>query len=470
MEQNKNKFIEKISSRKEALPDDFWATIEPEIPIYKKKNRRPIFFTKSCLGITMLFVSTILYFAYYHFEKSSTTKLIKNDINIYQKLPLKLDTTSENINIANTTTQSNNNDQPTKSNELPNQKQEKNEVKKQSIQNNNSKNTKVYSTLNSLPKKRPEVPNKEQSKSTLETPKQSTQLLSNIDLISNATKSIIVDDESETQPGTSNSNKESITSTKIPDKKAEMQQLNSIIAKPIYSKEIAIDLLLIPFDSKIKPSITKNNAIELAYYIGKPSSSMVAKNEENDNKLLNREKSESNFYSHGITASWQQKINKNLSTNVGLSYTNIQKLFDHKLKVENEESLVYKTGTRTISTTQSLKLIDFQIGLQYKIPLSKRLSLLPIAVIGYNISLTPSGNFLDDNAAISLLEKSNIYKKTIGLNYEAGLKLSYSINKNYYSYFSTNFRQYLNNFHAETYGIETKYKGLIMGIGIGYKI
>jgi hypothetical protein len=469
MQADKNKIADLFNNQKQALPDDFWSSIEDQIPIYEEKKRKPFFLLPSCLAVSICALLVVSIFAYIYFNNKSgknqnaslnTATHIKGITKtrpeiIHSKSTKYATTVTNQIGSQSIMPKGINKLQPSIQNpkiynHSSNQTIEKNRLdKRANLESNNVRinSDKTYS-INEKQQNSKSADNQEVVENSLS---------SELNPTAESSSRSIAKSSVQQQSLTLNEKPDSISAMALLNAKYFVLQYQSIY-QPIEIKYI-----------KMNP---KSNAyhIEVGYRAGLFTASMTSKSEGPSNYITQRQETESDFISHEFNASLNKSLSKKFNTYAGLRYTNIQTLFDYSSDVEEVSLLVYKKGKRTIQSTQALNMIDVNLGIEYVQKLNRKFKIYPSAGIAYNLSMKTKGKFLNDKLLVASINDSEFYKKSAGFNLESSLKLGYKINPKLQSFLSVSYRHYLSSFSHTVSPIDINYNGIMFGLGLKHSL
>lgn len=467
MQANKNKIADLFNNQKEALPDDFWSSIKDQIPIYEQKKRKPFFLLPSCLAVVVCAVILASTFAYCYFNNKSikNQNASSNPVTLIKEIP---NTRLENNDETNYFTKNTNQiaaqsimpkhiDKSQVSNQKPksyihssNQTVDKNRLdKRANFEGNNVaiKNDEKYKI-------------NEQQQNSKSADKQEVvenSLSSELNPTSEGNASSILNSSALLQSVSQNLKQDSIYCIAMLKAKYFTLQYESIY-RPIEMKYIKMD--------------PKTNAyhIEVGYRAGLFTASMTSKGEGPSNYIRQRQETESDFISHEISVSLNRNLIKKINAYAGLRYTNVQTLFDYSTNVEEVSLLEYKKGIRRVQSTQSLKMLDINFGLEYAHRLNHKFTIYPSAGLAYNLSMQTRGKFLNEKLEFASLNENGFYKKSVGFNIESTLKFGYAINPKLQSFLSVSYHHYLSSFSNNDTTIDIHYNALLFGIGLKQRL
>lgn len=423
-----------LDGRNEALPEGFWESVKPHIPVYKRK-RRVLFI----LWFGFILLGLLIYGVGVNFHNYSSDKIEKNITQSSKQKPLSEKNQNlnfspfDNVNESNIihqipTTNDEQNIPTLKSNSFFNNKNK-------TVNSTYDKNNKYTGNINKLSNSENSIYTKS-SKSDYDVNHQYDVSLKEKELVENHALKLKVEIEPIHPIKFNFENKH--------DFKLELQKINLIKSERKYiSAHFGYNLLLL---------FREMNSINI------------------DNPTFhNRQKYERDYISHEFFGDIIYRIHDRWSIGGGLRYSRIQELFDYNYQTVEGHALQAITKTRIIDHTNTIDLVDIYGRVEYHFTLSN-FRFLVSNNIAYNINLNAKGFFLKETNLLDQLENAHFYKTNIGWSNQISLGIRLPINNNFSIDINGGYRYYFNAWSNPDSDLTMKYKGFSLGSGLVYSL
>jgi hypothetical protein len=441
-DQNKN-FSNWLDDHKENLPKDFWESVEPHIPVYRKKRRIIIFFW---LGLAVMLVGILTYFVGESIHNNNNAESKNNDSN----------TTQVTTMIGKETTQTNKSelskDRSSKSDLLPTI----NANKQTGATLNNETfrrigKTKIVSRSTKTIQKKAYQDTTILKKNTTFDFLQFDTNFENV-IVASQAKNLAL-------------NKNDSQSEQFSKTNSLLQFLPLINFVPIQKRDnIMIDQKIKQIKSSQKSHFFKADIGYSMLFLHRSMRSLISNNQ----VFENRQQFDRDYISHELYGDLKYHIHPRWSIGGGLRYTRVQELFDYDYQFIEGNALKTTVKKRIVKHTNTIGLVDIyaQIGYNFKV---SNIRFVLSDNIAYNTILNDKGIYLNEASILGKLENEHFYKSSIGWSNETSLGTQFSIYNNITLAIKGGYRHYFQAWSTTDANMDIRYKGFVVGSSVRYR-
>jgi|GEM_PF-2961941 len=217
--------------------------------------------------------------------------------------------------------------------------------------------------------------------------------------------------------------------------------------------------------------------IELEGGLGIPFRTLSPNNEEGklfDNKLA----AEKTWYAFNIGLYGGLILRNNMTVSAGINYTEFREKFDHTITgitqiiidfdpvTNTPTDTTVKTGSTNYSVKNHLQLINIPVKIGYQKNMKNWILAGEIGA-AYNLNLTAKGKVLNgDQKIYDLEDRTDIYRKSVGFTYSAGIAMHYLLNDNLSIYLKPQYVGSFSDWTLENSSIKLSYDALNVNVGV----